>query len=214
LPAPLVLAGHGFTQHKNALFPPALVNELTGRGFAVAAIDAPCHGDRQPAGADDRKAVARGYRAHWREFGASRIACELSALLDELVTLPDVVGRPSGYWGLSLATQYGLGFLASESRIACAVLGLSALPEPGPRIEAYARGVSCPVHFMLREEDEVASPRSARALFDLIGSDEKTLATAPGRHQDLEPTLFEGAYAFLLERLRPSHLLSSDSMLF
>jgi hypothetical protein len=113
------------------------------------------------------------------------------------------MGHPAGYWGLSLATQYGLGFLAREGRIACAVLGLSALPQPGPRIEAHARGVSCPVHFLLREEDEVASPSGARALFDLIGSDDKTLAVAPGRHQDLERALFEGAYGFLLERLLP-----------
>lgn len=203
LPAPLVIAGHGFTEHKNSLFPPTLVNELTGRGLAVAAIDAPCHGDRQLAGAADRKAVERGYRAHWREFGASRIARDLSALLDELVMLPDVVDRPAGYWGLSLATQYGLGFLASDSRIACAVLGLSALPQPGPRIEGYARDVSCPVYFVLREEDEVASPSGARALFDLIGSHDKTLAAAPGRHQDLDPRLFGGAYEFLLQRLRP-----------
>ena len=55
---PLILLGHGGGQHKQA---PGLVARarryVTGCGFAVAAIDAPGHGDRPRTEKDERFAV-------------------------------------------------------------------------------------------------------------------------------------------------------------
>ena len=59
---PLVLLGHGGGQHKNA--PGILARAqrfVSARGFAVAAIDAPGHGDRPRTERDQR------FTAHIRE---------------------------------------------------------------------------------------------------------------------------------------------------
>lgn len=199
-PAPLIVCGHGFTQHKRALFPATLVRELTTRGFAVAAIDAPEHGDRAPD-ASDVAAVDAAWRAHWRAFAASRIAIEHRALVDALGALPEIDADRIGYFGLSLGTQYGVGVLAGEPRIRAAVLGLSALPEPGPRIAAYAAGVTCPVFFIQQLDDEIATPDRARALFDRISSREKMLRASPGGHIAVPRDAFEEAYSFLARHL-------------
>ncbi len=46
-PCPLILMGHGGGQHKKALGIPARAGRFVAEGgFAVAAIDAPNHGDR------------------------------------------------------------------------------------------------------------------------------------------------------------------------
>jgi alpha-beta hydrolase superfamily lysophospholipase len=199
---PLVLVGHGFTQHKRALFPPKLVDDLTSHGFAVAAIDAPAHGERAPD-LTDRAAIDSAWRAHWREFGAWRIASEHSALLDALSEPPEIDASRVGYFGLSLATQYGLGVLASEPRFRAAVLGLSALPDPGPRIAANAARVTCPVFFIQQLDDEVAAADRAVALFDRIGSADKVLRASPGAHMAVPRHVFEEAYAFLDRHLQP-----------
>ncbi len=197
-PFPLVLAGHGFTLSKRALYPPSLVDDLVERGFAVAAIDAPGHGDRQPNGGRDAAACDRAWRAHWREFGASRIAAEYRAVLDMLASEADVDASRIGYWGLSLATQYGVGVIAAEPRVRAAVLGLSGLPEPGPRITAYAEGVTCPVFFIQQLDDELAPRDRAQALFDRLASEDKTLRASGGGHMEVSASVFEEAYAFLV----------------
>jgi pimeloyl-ACP methyl ester carboxylesterase len=201
-PAPLVLIGHGFTVSRRLPFPVTLVEDLVARGFTVAGIDAPGHGDRQPDGGADRAASDRAWRAHWREHGAVQIAREYGALLDALLRdgLTDD-GSRVGYWGLSLATQYGVGVLAHEPRIHAAVLGLSALPDPGPRISRYSAGVRCPVFFILQRDDEVAAPARARALFDAIAAKEKVLRASAGAHTAVPRAVFEEGYAFLAARL-------------
>jgi alpha-beta hydrolase superfamily lysophospholipase len=198
-PYPLVLAGHGFTLHKRALFPSDLVETLNKHGVAVAALDAPGHGERAPGG--DAANSDPAWREHWRRFGAERIAAEHSAAIDDLVSLPEIAG-PVGYWGLSLGTQYGVGVLAAEPRIVAAVLGLSALPDPGPRIAAYAAGVRCPVFFIQQLDDEIAERSRSTALFEALGTTDKTLRASPGGHVHVPAQVFEEAYNFLLRHVR------------
>jgi len=199
---PLVVVGHGFTQHKRALFPPTLVRDLTSRGFAVAAIDAPAHGDHAPD-PNDRAAVDAAWRAHWRDSGAALAVAEHSALLDALCAMPEINGTRIGYFGLSLGTQYGLGVLGKEPRLRAAVLGLSALADPGPRMAAYAPRVTCPVSFIQQLHDEIAVADRARALFELIASRDKTLRASPGAHVAVPGAVFDEAYAFLTRHLSP-----------
>ncbi|MEX2246154.1 MAG: alpha/beta hydrolase [Dehalococcoidia bacterium] len=198
-PHPIVVAGHGFGQHKRALFPPSLPRELTARGFALAAIDAPGHGDRQPDGGRDFRAVDAAWRAHWREHGASRIAREYGALIDALADLREIDVSRAGYWGLSLATQYGLGVLAEEPRIRAAVLGLFGMA--GPRMAHYAPLAHWPVFFIQQLGDELHAADSVRALFDAIGSADKTLRASPGGHQDVPATVFKAAYEWMAAKL-------------
>ena len=97
-PFRLILAGRGYMMNKRALYPLSLVDDLvSGKGFAVAAIDAPGHGDRQPDGGGDTEAVDRARRAHWRQFGGTEIAADWRAVLDELQDLPELDGSPVGY---------------------------------------------------------------------------------------------------------------------
>jgi len=205
LPGPfsLILAGHGYTMNKRALYPLSLVDDLvSGRGFAVATIDAPGHGDRQPDGGRDTGAVDRAWRAHWRQFGGTEIAADWRAVLDELQDLPELDGSPVGYWGLSLGTHSGLAFLAVEHRIKAAVLGLSVLPDPGPRIRSYAQRVSCPVFFIQQQADEIAPLERSQALFECLASEEKTLRSSPGAHAQVPGKVLEEACVFLAEHLR------------
>jgi dienelactone hydrolase len=187
--------------HKRALFPLGLPEALAARGVAVAAIDAPGHGDRSPTTAGDAAAIDQAWRAHWRAFAAEHIALEWAATIDELTARPEIDDRRIGYWGLSLGTQYGVGVLAREPRIRAAVLGLSALPKPGPRIAAYAEAVRCPVMFLLQEDDEIAPRDRALALFERLGSEEKVLHASRGAHTDVPPAVFDEAKDWLLARL-------------
>jgi pimeloyl-ACP methyl ester carboxylesterase len=205
-PRPLIFAGHGFQLSKRSLFPRDLTAHLVGRyNFAVAAIDAPGHGDRQPNGAHDYVAVERDWRAHWRRFGATIIAAEWSAVIDALALLPEIDATRLGYWGLSLATHQGVGILAREPRIRAAVLGLSSIPDPGPRIEAYAPRVRCPVFFIQQLDDEVHPRERALALYELLGTEDKSLHASPGRHEAVPAAVFAAAFAFLAARLNAAN---------
>lgn len=195
-PAPLVLVGHGFGSHKGSAFlRPAAFGLAARHGIAAACLDAPGHGDRQPDGGLDFERVDHDWRAHWRDHGASVIAAEHRTLVDALQALPEVAAGPLGWWGLSLATMYGLGVIAAEPRIAAAVLGLA--PLPGPRVEGYARRVHCPVWFVLQEDDEVWPAERCRELFERIASDSKELHASPGGHEDVPDAVIAASLAFL-----------------
>jgi dienelactone hydrolase len=197
--APLILAGHGLTQHKRALFPLTLAADLTDRGFCVAAIDAPEHGSRRSS--DDPAAIGEAWRLHWSTYGASCIAEEHGALIDALAARPEVDVDRIGYFGLSLATQYGIGILASEPRIRAAVLGLFSLADPGILMRRYAPRVRCPIFFVRQLEDEIHPADRAGALYDLLASSEKTLHSSPGGHIEVPPRVFDDRYGFLVKRL-------------
>lgn len=146
-------------------------------------------------------AIEEDFRAHWREHGGIRIATEWSAVLTELQAIPEVAAERIGYWGLSLGTQTGLAFLATDRRVKAAVLGLSALPLPGPRIEAYARGVRCPTLLLMQRHDRTAPADRARALYAAITGVDKTVVESDGGHEDVPAEAFEAAYEFLSHRL-------------
>jgi dienelactone hydrolase len=194
---PLVLTGHGLGQHKRVLFPATLARELTRRGFCVAAIDAPAHGARRQPG---DSAVGEAWSQHWRDHGASRIAEEYSAIIALLRGAPEVDAARVGYWGLSLATQYGIGLLALEPKIRAGVLGLFSLAEPGRRMREYAPRVRCPVFFIEQLDDELHPAQRGTALFNLLASTEKTLRVSPGGHVEVPLAVFEDAYDFLVEK--------------
>jgi dienelactone hydrolase len=198
---PLVLAGHGFGQHKRALYPPTLAEDLTARGFAVAAIDAPHHGNRRTS--DDPAANTAAWDEHWRTHGASRIAQEHAAIIGTLATHPQIDAARIGYFGLSLATQYGIGVLAMEGRIRAAVLGLFSLADPGRLMRRYAPRAGCPIFFIQQLDDELHAADRARALFDLIASPDKELCSSPGGHTGVPAMVFDQAYNFLAEHLTP-----------
>ncbi|GAA0420171.1 hypothetical protein Acor_30060 [Acrocarpospora corrugata] len=186
---PLVLLAHGGGQHKRA---PGLVARahryVTACGFAVAAIDAPGHGDRPRTEQDEQFTAGIRARLSAGEPIGPQVATHNAALAAKAVpewqaTLDALqkaghAGGPVGFWGLSLGTGIGVPLAAAEPRITAAVLGLAAAETLA---EAAAR-VTVPVEFLLQWDDELVPRDSCLALFDAFASPEKTLHANPGRH--------------------------------
>lgn len=184
-PRPLVLLGHGGSQHKRAPNILALARRIVRHlGFAAAAIDGPMHGDRIEGGHDqtlddmrqrlaerspeEARAVFRKAREEWK------------ATLDSLQTVEGIGTGPVGYWGLSMGTVIGLPFVASEPRIDCAVLGLMGIAADA-RAES-AKSIHCPVLFLVQWDDELVPRDSALTLFDALATKDKTMHVNPGIH--------------------------------
>jgi pimeloyl-ACP methyl ester carboxylesterase len=192
---PVLLMGHGGSQHKK--YPP-LVNRahryVTEFGFVVVAIDAPGHGERTPseqAGqfvAELRKKMAEGQPVG--EIVADEMARlavqavpEWQATLDAVQALDPIgISGPIGYWGVSMGGAIGMFLLAAEPRIAAAVLGLAGLPPNHKALANAAAQITIPVEFVLQWNDELVSRESGIALFDTLGSPEKTLHANSGGH--------------------------------
>jgi hypothetical protein len=120
------------------------------------------------------------------------------AVVRSLGEVPPVLAEhdgPVGFWGISQGARVGLPLLAAEPRIAAAVLGLA----DGPI--ASAPLVTAAVLFYLQSDDDLLQPEACRALFDAIGSTDKTLVENPGGHLDLPRTTVEESAAWLDRKL-------------
>lgn len=202
-PHPTVLIGHGGTQDKRAPNVLALARSLVRHlGVGAIALDALEHGDRVSDPDAARKARRglekqlgaeaqsgrRGVSESWRAAMAERIPVhvrEWKALLDELETHDAWSGGPFGYWGLSMGTSHGLPLVAGEPRIRAAVLGLNALRSAEDPQAALAARITVPVLFLLQSDDELMTRKAGLALWDALGSEEKTLHLNPGGHIDV-----------------------------
>ena len=227
-PRPTILIGHGGTQHKRAANVLGLARRFVRHlGYAAVALDAPGHGERA-ADPDDgerrrkaieariaerRKGIVRPPDPEeakaWVERTTEGMA-EWRALLDDLDDLDRLDregdGASYGYWGVSMGTAIGLPFVASEPRIRAAVLGLAGLGNrPGSeRFEQAARGLTIPVLLVLQWNDELVSQASGLALFDAIGSTEKTLHVNPGGHVQIPRFERDAFEEFFLRHLGPA----------
>ena len=204
-PRPLVLMGHGGSQHKKTPGIRARANIYARElGYAVAAIDAPGHGDRISRDEAERLSQEVGARVRGQGPGGGMDEARLKAMaertrqavpewvatLDALQSLAYVGEGPVGYWGVSMGTAIGVPFVADEPRIRCAVFGLAGL-RPGAReFEAAAKRIEIPIEFAFQRTDPVAPLEHGLALFDAFGSKEKSMHINPGGH--LEIPRYEG----------------------
>jgi predicted esterase len=120
------------------------------------------------------------------------------AVIRSLNEVPAVLAEhpgPVGFWGISQGARVGLPLLAAEPRIAAAVLGLADGPV------ASARLVTAPVLFYVQSDDDLVPPDACRALFDALGSTDKTLIENPGGHLDLPRTSVEESVVWLDRKL-------------
>ena len=203
-PRPLVLIGHGATLHKRVAYVLHLAHHLVRRhGYAAAAIDGPSHGDRRPDGGVDPMLVFSEFPAEWaRPASTDDMVADWRATLDALQRCDDVGRGPVGYWGLSMGTIYGLPFVAAESRVQVAVLGLLGLVGPTrDRLEADARALTCPVLFLQQWDDELFQRQAVLDLFDAIASPDKRLHVQPGAHAAVPAEEFEHSVTFLAKHL-------------
>jgi dienelactone hydrolase len=193
--APLILMGHTGGLHKKT---PGILarahHYVTNRGYTVAAIDAPGHGDRPRTAQDDQardalvQARAAGEPvgpivAEYNTALAERAVPEWQATLDALQALPEIgTEAPIGYSGMTLGTAIGLQLAAIEPRITAATFGGVLVYEA---LTEAARQVTIPILFLLPWDDEEIDRRSGLALFDAFASKEKTLHANPGRHNQV-----------------------------
>ena len=203
---PLVLMGHGGSQHKKTPGIRTRAAHYAQRlGYATLAIDAPGHGDRisreeavqlmRETGARVRGETASPWTPERLRLMAGRTMRaipEWKAALDAAQGFDFVgAGGPVGYWGVSMGTAIGVPFVASEPRIGCAVFGLAGLREGASEMAEAAAKIAIPLEFVFQWEDAVAPRETGIALFNAFASPQKTMHINPGGHMDIPD--FEGA---------------------
>ena len=199
-PRPLVLVGHGATLHKRIDHIVALAQLLVRQhGFAVAATDAPGHGDRRAAGIADEVQLFGAFLAEWSRPGSTDdLLDEWRTVIGELRALEDVGNGPLGYWGLSMGTIYGIPFAAHDPRVQAAVFGLMGVLGPTKeRMERDAQAITSPVLFIVQWDDQLIAREAALSLFDALGSVDKRLHAHPGEHAAVPAEELVASVAFL-----------------
>ena len=187
-PAPLILIGHNGGLHKRD---PRLVararHYAAEYGFAVAAIDAPGHGDRPRSAVDEqtradlRRAIEAGEPVDEIVDAfilplVERAVPEWRTTLDALLSLPEIDG-PVGYDG---RTAIGIRLAVVEPRISAAVFfGMGFVPAT---LVEEAQQVSIPLQFLLQWDDEGMERQPVLDLFDTFGTKQKTLHANLGGH--------------------------------
>ncbi|MFO1014526.1 MAG: hypothetical protein U1E50_12265 [Caulobacteraceae bacterium] len=209
-PRPLIIQGHGGSQHKKTDGIVARARQYARRhGWASMALDAPGHGDRitreqAAAQAADVGARVRGIAPppgtpvvneaeRMNQFMArlGSAVPELNAALAAVQTLDFIgAGEKIGYWGVSMGTMIGVPFVAQCPQITCAVFGLAGLRAGAAAMEEQAKSITIPVEYVFQWEDAVAPREAGLALFHAFGSAEKTMHINPGGHMDIPN--FEG----------------------
>ncbi|MES9523019.1 alpha/beta hydrolase family protein [Streptomyces capoamus] len=206
---PLIVMGHGGGQHKKA---PAIVGLarrfVTECDFAVVVADVPNHGDRPVVEKYHRIATENQARMEAGEEPAPLIAAfqalvarqtvpEWRTVLDSVQRLSHVGAGPVGYWGVSLGCGLGVPFVAAETRVRAAVLGLGGALASG----ADASRITVPVEFLVQWDDERVPRDQSLALFDAFASADKTLHAHPGRHGDMPAFELDSTLRFFSRHL-------------
>jgi dienelactone hydrolase len=205
-PRPLVLIGHGATDHKRAHYVLALARELVRRyGFAAVAIDGAGHGDRRARPDDDDLIIFSDFVSEWsRDTSTDDAVADWQATLAAVRGLPEVGDGPLGYWGLSMGTIFGLPLAAAEPRIQVAVFGLMGFVGPTRfRMEADAPTVVCPVLVIQQWDDTLIPREGVFELFEALGSRDKRLHASPGDHAAVPAEEFVFSARFLARHLAP-----------
>lgn len=201
---PLVLVGHGGSQHKGSDTVLDVVGQLVSNNdFAVAAIDGPVHGDRRADGGRDGAKVIVEFRSLWTESpGIESMVADWRATITALATLPEVDVQCIGWFGISMGTAYGLPLCAADTRVRAALLGMWGTSHAhGARMVAEARQVRCPVLFQRKLEDERFTPAGQQELFDALGSSHKEMRNYPGGHVNPTGAQLQEGLEFLVKHL-------------
>jgi hypothetical protein len=122
---------------------------------------------------------------------------EWQTALDALLSLPEIDG-PVGYSGGVISI--GVRLAVVEPRISAAVLFAGSFV---PRaIFEEARQVTLPLHVLLQWDDEGNDRQAALALFDALGSKEKTLHANMGGHTGVPQFASDAAAQFFTRHLK------------
>ena len=200
---PLVLCGHGASGDRYQMPIPHLAKRFTlEAGCAVLSLDGPVHGLRQ-VGPGGREALAD-------EMNRPTSIDEMIA--DWLVAFNKIrhahgLNGPTGYFGLSMGTIFGLPLLAHGGiDFAASAIGLAGSTRAGrsfgKRLLADAASVSHPVVFLMQLEDELFNRDGYLELFDALASTDKRLHANPGLHPEVPAEEIAYVFEFLQARLK------------
>lgn len=205
-PRPLILMGHGGSQHKRIGSLSKRAKHFAQRlGFATLSIDAPGHGERVTR--EEALKLAREVSDRVQGVGGTvgpspemlkamaenvkTAVPEWKAALDVVQTL-DFVGNHKnvGYWGLSMGSVIGIPLVSVEPRIRCAVFGLIGLHPGTKELQAAAASITVPIEFIFQWDDPIAPRDTGIALYNAFGSKDKAMHIHPGGH--LATPAYEG----------------------
>ncbi len=201
---PLVLVGHGGSQHKASDAVLDVVGPLVDEhGFAVAAIDGPIHGDRRADGGRDSGKVILEFRALWNaEPMIEEMVADWRATTSALLAAPEIDAQAIGWFGISMGTAYGLPLCAADSRIRAALLGMWGTSHThGARLLAAAREVRCAVLFQRKRDDERFTAAGQQELFDALGSRDREMRVYEGGHVNPAGVQLRDGIDFLVRAL-------------
>lgn len=205
VPKALVLVGHGGSRHKRFESTLKFIAEaVERRGFAVCAIDGPIHGARRGDRSPDLKETQGDFLELWKTPGSGigGMTADWRAALSALLALPELTGRPVGYYGLSMGTAYGLPLVAADDRIGAAVLGMWGANFPNSQSLVEAAGkVSCPTLWMHKTEDDFFTLEGSLEIFDAIPGKDKRMVMYPGPHDEATLEQIYTALDFLTRQL-------------
>jgi len=204
---PLVLFGHGGSQHKRVDNILRSARDLaTTEYYAVVAIDGPGHGDRAPVKSANSRAELGKLMAK------SNVTKEWQAVIDAVQKISNVGPGPIGYWGVSMGTRYGVPLVSAEPRVNVAILGLYGLFPAGKtapletKFAKQAKNISQPLMFVFQRNDELMTVEQGLALYDAFGSEEKTMHINPGGHTGIPAIESESWKPFFVRHLGKAQL--------
>ena len=199
---PLVLLGHGATASKDTPLVTALAVRLVAElGYAAAAIDFPNQGERRPE--EERSVPAAEVRSAmglvaWRQRNTQateQAISDLRATVDFACERSDVNPGPCrihrAVHGNSVRRPVRSGRTPGEGGRVRALRLVGGSPPAGQggsgrtsrrRSQRAARTIRAPALFLLQWDDELFPRQDGLALYDLLGSPEKTLHANPGGH--------------------------------
>jgi dienelactone hydrolase len=135
--------------------------------------------------------------AEFQALVARQTVPEWRAVVDAVQELGHVGAGPVGYWGVSLGCGLGVPFVAAEPRVRAAVLGLGG----AHACAKDAARITVPVEFLVQWDDERVPRAQSLALFDALGSAEKTLHASPGRHGEIPDYELDSMLRFFARHL-------------
>src|SRR5579875_17551 len=215
---PVVIVGHGAGGSKDDPLMDRLFRWLAEHGLAVAAIDAPCHGERYERFEDFRDLLRQPFRG--LHFVVQAVVDTMRAV-DWLHTRDDLDAARIGYLGLSMGTILGVPFVGIDTRISAAVFALGgagvlhflaglAAPEVRSAAERVAEALD-PMHYapliaprpvlmVNGTRDEIMPPAVGHLLYGLLG-EPKRIIWYEGGHGDVPPEVVGEVRAFFAETL-------------
>jgi dienelactone hydrolase len=201
---PLVLLGHGGSQHKTHPGIVDLASRFVGNhGFAAAAIDGPIHGARRVEELSG-PAMQAEFLAMWKEDPRiDTMVADWQAATAALLAGDAVDGSAIGWYGISMGTAYGLPLIAANPRIKVALLGMWGTDySNSQRLAQDAPKVRCPVLFQQKWNDQLFTREGQFDLYDRLGAEEKWLKIYPGPHAPVAGEQLRDVEDFLARRLR------------